>query len=133
MNQSTTRGHANRDYFCLAGIGIRAGYPSAALLRHVPRRERAHVANRVVLALTSNPYYALRGVRPDTTELSAVAKRLGVGRAYRIGKNTWYLVSNGKQRGVFKVQHGLIEEVGLMDSRLARNRASARRLLASFH
>ncbi len=60
----STRGYRYMDFFCLNPIGIRAGYPSSALLRGRSAKERRRVQGRIVLALTASPRYALRGVRP---------------------------------------------------------------------
>jgi hypothetical protein len=129
--RSATRGRRYMDFFCPAHNGIRAGYPSPALLRPLSRPERRRVQGRVVLALTSNPHYALHGVRAGV-RLAKVARRLGVGRGFRIGLNTWYLEPNGQSRGVLKVRHGIIEEIGIANKQLTTNRRSARRFLASF-
>jgi len=124
----TTR---DMDFFCLTRIGIRAAYPSARLLHSLPRAPRHRVRARIVLALTANPDYELRGVRPGA-RLGAVAHRLGVGPPRRIGLNTWYLCPNGPSRGVLKVRHGIIEEIGIADKRLTNSRRAALRFLDSF-
>ncbi|MEA2159537.1 MAG: hypothetical protein QOD66_1917 [Solirubrobacteraceae bacterium] len=122
------RGRRYMDFFCLAPIGIRVAYPSPALLRKLQPSARRRVRGRAVLALTANPYYALKGVRPGT-RLAKVARRLHVGRAFHIGLNTWYLAPAGASRGLLKVRHGRIEEIGIVDRSLTANRASALRLL----
>jgi hypothetical protein len=119
------------DFFCLTPIGIRVGYPSPALLRRLSRSERRRVQGTAVVALTSDRYYALNGVRPGR-RLASVAQRLGVGRGIKIGLNTWYVVAGSASRGVLKVRHGVIEEVGIADARLTRDRRSALRFLESF-
>jgi len=119
------------DFFCPTVNGIRVGYPSRALLRTLSPAERARVSGRAVLVLTSNPSSALHGVYPGT-RLAVVARRLKVGRGFQIGLNFWYLVPGEAGRGVLKVRHGQIEEVGLADKRLTTSRAASRRFLASF-
>jgi hypothetical protein len=119
------------DFFCLTRGGIRVGYPSPALLRSVSTAERLRVQSRVVLALTASPYYALRGVRVGT-RLATVARRLGVGLGFHVGLNWWYLISNGPSRGVLKVRHGRVEEIGIADLTLTANRRAAWRFLTSF-
>lgn len=129
FSRGSTRGRLNMDFFCLTPIGIRVVYPSAALLRTLPRGARERVRGKVVLALTANPYYALRGVRPGA-RLASVARRLHIGRRFHIGLNNWYLTSAiGASRGILKVRHGVIEEIGITDRAVTANRRSERRLL----
>ncbi|MGI8921225.1 MAG: lipase family alpha/beta hydrolase [Solirubrobacteraceae bacterium] len=129
--RSSTRGRRYMDFFCLTPIGIRVGYPSPMLLHSLSRAQRGHVQGRAVLALTANPHYALRGIRPGA-RLAKVARRLRIGKGFHIGLNWWYLTSNGTSRGVLKVSHGRIEEVGIADKRLTSNRRVAMRFLKSF-
>jgi hypothetical protein len=105
------------DFFFICPKGIRAGYPSVALLRSLSKRERRAVKGRAVLLLTANRHYALRGVKP-ATRLAKVRRRLHVSRAYKVGLNTWYLVPNGPSRGVLKVRHGVILEIGIANKQL---------------
>jgi hypothetical protein len=139
-----TRAHAHRslhrfvvshnhfDDFCLyAGFGIRAGYPSAQLLRSLPAGQRARVSGKIVLALTANPYYALDGVRPGMG-IAATATKLKVGKPFQIGLNTWYIAPGARANGVLKVRGGIIQELGLADKRFTRGPAGQRRFLASF-
>lgn len=103
------------DFFCPARRGIRVGY----------------IHGHAVLVLTANRHYALHGVRADT-RLSRVARRLRVSRPFHVGRNTWYVTANGPSRGVLKVRHGVIEEVGIAPARLVRSRAAGRRFFCSF-
>ncbi|HEY5187800.1 MAG TPA: beta galactosidase jelly roll domain-containing protein, partial [Solirubrobacteraceae bacterium] len=127
------RGRRYMDFFCPARGGIRVGYPSLAMLRAVSHSVRPRVRGRVVLILTSNRHYALRGVRPGT-RLSKVARMLRAGHGFHVGRNTWYLVPSGSRvsRGVLKVQHGVIEEIGIADPRFIRDRGAARVFVRSF-
>ncbi len=125
------RGRRDMDFFCTGRNGIRVGYPSVGLLRRLARGERRRVTGRAVLILTSSRHFALRGVRPDT-RLATVAHRLRVSRPFVIGRNRWYLLAAGSARGVLKVRHGRIEEVGVANRSLTRRRAAARRFLSSF-
>jgi hypothetical protein len=119
------------DFFCLIPGGLRAGYPSPALLRTLSSAERRRVQGRVVLALTASRHYALQGVRRGA-RLAAVARRLQVGRGFRIGQNRWYLLPSRRARGVLKVRRGLVEEVGIADVRLTNGWNAAFRFLRSF-
>jgi hypothetical protein len=127
------RGRRYMDFFCPARGGIRVGYPSPALLRLVSRSARRHARGRAVVILSSNRHYALRGVRPGV-RLSKVARRLRAGRGFHVGRNTWYLVPSGSRlsRGVLKVQHGEIAEVGIADPRFVRGRLAGRIFFRSF-
>jgi hypothetical protein len=117
VHWSTRSRHDDMDFFFICPKGVRAGYPSAALLTSLAKRERSVVKGRAVLVLTANRHYALRGVKP-ATRLAKVRRRLHVSRAYKIGLNTWYLVPNGPSRGVLKVRHGVILEVGIANMQL---------------
>ncbi len=130
FRRSSTRGRPYMDFFCLASSGIRVGYPSPALLGPFSRAERRRVRGRVVLALTASRHYALRGVRPGT-RLAAAARRLRVGSGFQLGRNRWYLASNGPSRAVLKVRRGTIQEVGIADTTLTRGRAAQRRFFLS--
>jgi ABC-2 type transport system ATP-binding protein len=129
--KSSNRGRRYMDFFCLSPNGVRVGYPSPKLLKTLPSGLRRQVTGRVVLALTANRHYALRGVRPGT-RLALVARRLRVGRAYHVGLNYWFLAPGGNSVGLLKVRHGVVEEVGIVQGRLTRSRGAAFRFLNSF-
>ncbi len=130
FSRSSDRVRRNADFFCMKPTGIRVAYPSQALLKTLSPGTRRRVRGRAMLALTGNPFYALKGARPGA-RLAKVARRLAVGRGIRIGLNTWYLVPAGASRGVLKVQHGVIREIGIADKSLTANRALTRKVLAS--
>jgi hypothetical protein len=128
---STTRGRRHMDFFCLTPLGVQVGYPSRALLHALGPSQQHRVRGRVVLALTGNRHYALRGVRPGA-RLSSVAHRLGVGRGFRIGPNRWYLAPNGASNLVVEVRNGVIKEIGIADRRLTHPSRAAVRFIKSF-
>jgi hypothetical protein len=128
----STRGYRYMDFFCPARRGIRVGYPSPRLLGRLSARERSRLRGRAVLILTANFKYRLRGVRPGV-RLASVARKLSVGEGFHVGLNWWYLTPNGPSRGVLKVRHGVIEEIGIADLRLTDTRGAARRFFTSFH
>jgi hypothetical protein len=66
------------------------------------------------------------------TRISKVSKKLHVGRRFQVGRNTWYLAPNGSSRGILKVRHGRIQEIGIASRPLTRTRAADRRFLRSF-
>lgn len=120
------------DFFCLTPIGIQAGYPSASLLHRLSKMERRRVQGRVVLLLTANPRYALRGAHQGA-KLARVARRLKLGPGVKIGLNTWYFAPNGASHGVLKVRRGIIQEIGIADKRLTTGkRAVLLRFLKMF-
>jgi hypothetical protein len=124
--------HNDFDNFCLyGGWGIRAGYPSAKLVRSLPAKQRERVTG-IVLLSTANPFYALDGVKPGSKLTKQVRRRLHLGKAFRIGKNDWYIVSGAKADGVLKVRGSVIQEVGVADKGLLGARAAQRRFLTSF-
>jgi hypothetical protein len=116
--------------FCLyAGFGIRAAYPSAALLAQLTPAQRRRVKGRIIIALTANPFYALDGVKPGAM-VSAAKRRLRLERPFQVGLNTWYLIPGRAATGVLKVRHGLIYEIGIADKRLTSGaRPNQRRFL----
>jgi hypothetical protein len=83
----------------------------------------------VVLALSANRHYALRGVRPGA-RFAKVSRRLHAGRRFHVGHSTWYLTRADAGRGVLEVQHGAIVAVGIADKSLIAKRGVARRLLS---
>lgn len=120
------------DNFCLfAGWGIRVAYPTSALLRSVPAKDRGGLRGRIVIALTANPFYAFRKAKPGM-RISAELKRLKLGKPFHIGANEWYVASASPGNAVFKVRHGVIQEVGLLNKRLTRTRSEQSRFLRSF-
>jgi predicted acyl esterase len=131
FRSSSDRGHRFMDFFCLAPQGIRVGYASPKLLRTLSRRQRRSARGRVVIELTANRHYALRGVRPGT-RLAGVSRHLHVGRPFHIGLNFWYLAPDGRSVGVLKVRHGTIQEIGIAAKRYTRTRRAARTFLSSF-
>ncbi len=124
----STRGRKYTDFYCLNPIGIRGSYPTPTLLRKLSRKDRRHLKGRLVLLLTANSFYALHGVHPGTP-LRKAAKRLHAKHGIKIGRNTWYVVSNGASRGILKVQKGIIREVGIATKPLTRNRSASKLFL----
>jgi hypothetical protein len=126
------RGRRYIDLYCVGHNSLRVGYATPALLRALPRAQRGRLSGRAVLLLTSSRHFALRGVRPHTRLTRALERRLRVGRPYHVGRNFWYLIAAGPARGVLKVQHGEIGEVGIATRSLTSPRKRAARFLRSF-
>lgn len=101
------------DDFCLArGAGISAGYATSALLRRLPIRERVRERGRVVMLLSANPHYTLRGTRPGM-RLASLAPRLHAVRAFRRGGRTWYVMHGRRVNGILVVRAGRIVVIGI--------------------
>jgi hypothetical protein len=108
----STRHRLFMDFFCLVPNGIRAGYPSPRLLRSLRPQQRRRITGRVILVLTASPYYSLHGVRPGTS-LAAARHVLKLRGPFHIGLNYWYVARMSGGRGVLKVRHGVVEEIGI--------------------
>jgi hypothetical protein len=129
---SSRRGFVYKDFFCLTPRGIRVGYASPKLLHILPTSAARLLSQRVVWASTSNPYYAIDGIRYGTT-LSAAEQRLPHGTLLHIGLNDWYLAPAGSATAVLKVRHSLVEEVGIADRRLTQTRRDRLIVMESFY
>jgi ABC-2 type transport system ATP-binding protein len=127
----STRGRRYMDFFCPTHGGIRVGYASPSLVRLLARKQRSATRGRAVLVLTANAHYALRGVRAGSS-LTAARPRLRLGRPFRVGLNRWYLFSDGAVRGVLKVRHDTVGEIGIASRSLTGSRTSAARFLRTF-
>jgi hypothetical protein len=101
---------------------------SVGCLKH-DRIQVKYQRSKVVLALTANRHYALKGARAGT-KLARVKGKLRPGRGVKIGRNTWYLVPAGRSRGVLEVRHGVIEKIGIASKPPTASRGAARKLLA---
>jgi hypothetical protein len=130
--QHTDRGKQYEDFFCLTPIGVRTGYASPKLRRTLSRSLRSRYTGRVVWASTSNPYYALDGVRVGEAADTAAAV-LHTGRPLHIGRNYWYLAAKRKLTLVLKVRDATVQEIGIAASALTRTRAQQSTLMHSFY
>jgi hypothetical protein len=128
LRHYSTRRRRYQDFYCLAPVGIRAGVTPPGVLRTLARAARARYRGRLVLLLSADRHYALRGVRAGA-RFSTVRRRLRVGRAYQIGANTFYLVPLARGRGIVKVHRGVVGEIGVVSAALTRTPAATLRLL----
>ena len=62
----------------------------------------------------------------------AFAKGLHVGKGFVIGLNDWYVAPGTKSNYVFKVRHGVIQEIGIANKADTKTPAQQRRFLSSF-
>jgi hypothetical protein len=125
------RGKQFEDFFCLTPIGVRVGYASPKLLTTLPTHQRGRIRGRVVWASTSNPFYALHGVRVGESITTASAL-LHTEAPFHIGLNFWYLAREGGLTAVLKVRGNAVQEVGIADNKLTKSRAAQRHLMLSF-
>jgi hypothetical protein len=127
---SSTRGQRYEDFFCLTPVGVRVGYASPKLVRLVTRRGPERLRGRVVWISTSNPYYAIDGIRPGAT-LTATEAELHKGNLFHVGINYWYLTPSGTVTAIFKARRGVVEEIGIADKRVTGSRKAQRAFLTS--
>ena len=85
----------------------------------------------MVLALTANPYYALRGIRAGAG-LRIAAQTLHTGAAIHVGLNDWYMAPDGASTAVLKVRDGTIQEIGIADASLTHTRRAQHSFITSF-
>jgi hypothetical protein len=128
----STGGRRYWDYFCFSPVGIRAGYPSPALLRVLPRRQRRGATGHVIFILTFNHRYALHGVHPGGRFTRRLSRRLHLGRGFKLGPATWYEIGNGPSIGLIEVHRGFVQGVGLADRRFMKSRSTTLRFLNAF-
>jgi hypothetical protein len=128
---SSNRGKKYEDFFCLIPIGVRVGYASPKLLALASKSERGKLKNRVVWISTANPIFAIDGIRAGAT-LSATKAVIAKGSVFTVGRNSWYLAKVKQVTAIFKVRHGLVEEIGIADLRLTRTAKADRSFLRSF-
>ncbi len=119
--RSSVRGSTYQDVFCLTPAGVRAGYPTPGLLRTLSPKLRNLLAGRVIWATSANPYYATAGIR-DGASLVAAQRALRGGTLLSVGAVRWYLVRRGAATVLIKARSGVVQEVGIADSRLTANR-----------
>ena len=127
----TTRGHRYVDVYCLSGGGLRAVYASGLLLRRLSLHSSHRLVGRLAIALTSDRFYSLHGVKPGT-RFTAARRALRPGTGYRVGPNVWYIVHGRGANGVMKVRSGRVQEIGTVSARLTSTRARARTFFRSF-
>jgi hypothetical protein len=128
----STGGRRYWDYFCLSPVGIRAGYPSPALLRILPRKQRGAATGHAVFILSFNHRYALHGVHPGWKFTKKLSRRLHLGKGFKLGPSTWYLTGNGPSTGLIEVHRGFVQGVGVGDKRFTKSRRTALRFLNAF-
>jgi hypothetical protein len=102
------------------------GQLSGAALGPVSLGEtRAH-ARRLLLRFSARNWHT------DDFCLAAAARILKLGRAIRLGRNTWYVLPGATSDGVLKVRDGVVREVGIAAASITTTRTGQDQLLRSF-
>jgi NHL repeat len=130
-SHSSSHDKRYEEFFSLTGGEVRVGYTSPRLLNTLSSPERDALHGRVVLALTANPYYALRGIRAGAS-LHIAAQTLHTGAAIHVGLNDWYMAPDGASTAVLKVRDGTIQEIGIADASLTHTRRAQHSFITSF-
>ena len=128
---SSTHGKKYEDFFCLTPIGVRVGYASPRLLAKLPAARRRSLNERVLWVSTSNPYYAVAGVRPGAS-LAVARRALPDGHIFHVGLNFWYLRPHGAVTVILKVRKDVVDEVGIAEHSVTNSVAVDQSFLHSF-
>jgi hypothetical protein len=128
----SNRGKQYEDFFCLTPIGVRVGYASPRLLRHLSRREQAKLNGTVVWSSTSDPYYSLDGIRAGES-IATASRVLDTEPPFHIGRNYWYLARKPGYTAALKVRRGVVEELGIATNALTKTRKAQSVLMHSFY
>ncbi len=123
---------ADEELFCVAPDGVRAGYASPQLLGALAGTERAAIKGRVIWASTSNPLYAIDGIRSGDS-LSQAETALRHGATLKLGKSEWYLAPAGSTTAVLQIgSAGAVAEIGIIEAGLTKSAKLERIVLSSF-
>jgi sugar lactone lactonase YvrE len=114
-----TVGRGKWENYCVAGGNIQAAYP-----------HHTHAATRIVIILTANHHYAIRGIHAGAS-LKTARVKLHLGTGIRAGKTTWFFLRGAHATRVVQARHGRIVRVGLASRRATSTRAQQRRTLHS--
>jgi hypothetical protein len=127
--QSNDRGTPFEDFFCLTPIGVRVAFASPALLHTLSASEQSAIDGRVIWVSTANRRYGLGRIRPGAP--IAKARGLPLVGPVRVGLNDWYFAPHGASTLVFKVRHGVIQEIGIAQTGLTGSLAADTALIRS--
>ena len=127
------RHHAWVDRFCLyGGAGIQVGYAPPKLLGGLDHRQRDALSGRIVVTMTGNLHYAIRGVRPGSTLTAARRHLKKLSPTRRVGGDLWYVAPDGSTSIVLEVRGGVVQQIGIADRALTRTRSAQMTLLRTF-
>ncbi|MGO9899304.1 MAG: hypothetical protein ACLP0J_06360 [Solirubrobacteraceae bacterium] len=130
-SHSTDTKHANEDSLCLRPLGINVGYPSTTLLKTLPKSERKRAMNTAIWITTANPLFTLDGIRAGEA-IAALSPSLKIGKPVTVGKaSTWYVFKLGStSSALLLVSGGIVQEIGIADSRFTKTLNVERTLLS---
>jgi hypothetical protein len=120
------------DRYCARGGGtFRIGYPTKRLSNTLKRSLRRKVKGRVVIVLTSNKGFSLKGIRPGSSS-SKARKKLKHEHSLKVGKNRWLVVSGRKVTLLVRIQGKKVREIGIGDGRLTHGTKATKRFLRAW-
>jgi hypothetical protein len=120
------------DRYCARGGGtFRIGYPTKRLSRTLKRSVRGKVKGRVVIVLTSNKGFSLKGLRPGDSSHKA-GRKLKHERKLKVGKNRWLVVPGRTVTLLVRIQSGKVREIGIGDGRLTHGTKATKRFLRAW-
>jgi hypothetical protein len=122
---------SDTDLFCLTPSGVKAGYPSAALLRGDSKKERAKLDGHVIWLETANAHYAVDGIYPGAT-LAAAQRALPRGALANAAGSEWYLVRDGAVTAVIEAGGGIVQQVGIASKQFTGGAKSDKAFLKAF-
>jgi hypothetical protein len=114
-----TVGRGKWENYCTSGGNLQAAY-----------RHHSDAPARIVLILTANHHYAIRGIHAGASMRTARA-RLHLGTGIRTGKTTWFFLRGAHITRVLQARHGRRVRVGVARRRLTLTRVQQRRTLRS--
>jgi 6-phosphogluconolactonase len=126
--QSSRHSSRFEDVFCLTPTSVSVGYASKQLLAPLSSSARGKLRGRVVVAISADPIYALRGIRPGAT-LRAATKRLHPGAVIHLGASNWYFAREGSTTGILEAHRGVVVDVGIANAQLTGNRKAQLRFI----
>ncbi len=127
LGHKVDKSSAHSEELCLTPAGIELGFPDATLSRALGS---ASSANHVVWALTANPGYSYDDVAAGVS-LAAAEQHLGAGTVEQRGQTVYYLVRGQASTIVVVARGGVVEQIGIAQSRATATPAGMAALVAS--
>jgi hypothetical protein len=122
---------SDTDLFCLTPSGVKAGYPPAALLKGLPKKQRAKLGGRVIWLETANAHYGIDGIHPGAT-LAAAKQALPHGALANAAGSEWYLARAGAVTAVIEAGGGIVQQIGIASKQFTGGAKSDKAFLKAF-